>query len=229
MVFISFSTQHKFDIGILQEIMLAAVDNPSNAVEWALAEMLNQPKTIETALEELERVVGHSRFVQESDIPRLNYIKACLKEAYRIHPVNQFSIPHVSISDTTVAGYFIPKGSTVLLNRPGLGRNPRVWPEPMSFNPDRHLTGESICDVTITDPELRLLSFSTGRRGCVAGTLGTTMSVMLLARLLQGFSFSLPPGVTEIELKESPNTMELKEPLFVMAKPQLDERLFLEL
>ena len=27
----------------LQELMISAVDNPSNAAEWALAEMINQP------------------------------------------------------------------------------------------------------------------------------------------------------------------------------------------
>ncbi|CAH2075720.1 unnamed protein product, partial [Thlaspi arvense] len=109
------------------ELMLATVDNPSNAVEWALAEMLNKPETLEKAMEELDRVVGRERLVQESDLPNLNYVKACVKEAFRLHPIAPFNVPHVSMEDTIVAGYFIPKGSHVLLSRPGLGRNPRVW------------------------------------------------------------------------------------------------------
>lgn len=39
-------------------MMLASVDNPSNAVEWALAEMINRTVTLERAVEELDRVVG---------------------------------------------------------------------------------------------------------------------------------------------------------------------------
>ena len=106
--------------------MLAAVDNPSNTTEWALAEMINQPKILQRAVEELDQVVGRGRLVQESDLPKLNYVKACAKEAFRLHPVSAFNVPHESIADTSVAGYFIPKGSHVLISRLSLGRNPKI-------------------------------------------------------------------------------------------------------
>ena len=135
----------------LQEIMLATVDNPSNAVEWALAEMINQPEILEKAIEELDRVVGKERLVQESDFSQLNYIKACAREAFRLHPIAPFNVPHVSISDTTVANYFIPKGSHVLLSRLGLGRNPKAWPdETLKFKPERHLK-EDGSEVVLTE------------------------------------------------------------------------------
>ncbi|KAI6691966.1 hypothetical protein NL676_019676 [Syzygium grande] len=116
----------------MQEIILAAVDNPSNAVEWAMAEMINQPELLHKATEEIDRVVGKERLVQESDIPQLNYIKACAREAFRLHPIAPFNVPHVALSDTVVAGYRIPKGSHVLLSRVGLGRNPRFGTNPLS-------------------------------------------------------------------------------------------------
>lgn len=111
--------------------MLATVDNPSNAIEWAMAEMIANPEILEKAVEEMDRVVGKKRLVQESDLPQLNYVKACAREAYRLHPIAPFNVPHESLSDTTVAGYFIPKGSHVLLSRRGLGRNPNVWDDPL--------------------------------------------------------------------------------------------------
>ena len=42
----------------MQGIILAAIDNPSNAVEWALAEMVNNPELLAKAVEEMDRVVG---------------------------------------------------------------------------------------------------------------------------------------------------------------------------
>ncbi|KAG6400078.1 hypothetical protein SASPL_141566 [Salvia splendens] len=66
-----------------------------------------------------------------------------------------------------------PKGSQVLLSRPGLGRNPRVWDEPLRFRPKRHVHDEDSV-VVLTDPELHMLSFSTGRRGCPGVVLGST-------------------------------------------------------
>jgi tyrosine N-monooxygenase len=78
----------------VQDITFAAVDNPSNAVEWALAEMVaNCPEVMAKAVAEIDAVVGKDRLVQESDIPRLNYVKACVREAFRLHPVAPFNIP----------------------------------------------------------------------------------------------------------------------------------------
>ncbi|XWS65574.1 hypothetical protein CRYUN_Cryun05aG0125500 [Craigia yunnanensis] len=155
----------------MHEPMLATVDNPSNAAEWAIAEMISQPETLEKAIKELDTVVGKNRLVQEADIPRLDYIKACAKEALRIHPVAPFNLPHVSNVDTTVAGYFIPKGSHVLLSRVGLGRNQKVWDKPLEFKPERHLKDACSGEVVeLTEPELKFISFSAGRRGCIRGT-----------------------------------------------------------
>ncbi|KAJ4958823.1 hypothetical protein NE237_025934 [Protea cynaroides] len=202
------------------DLIYAAVDNPSNAVEWAMAEMINQPEMLQKATEEIHRVVGKERLVQESDIPQLNYVKACAREAFRLHPIAPFNLPHVSNADTTVAGYFIPKGSHVLLSRIGLGRNPKVWDDPLKFKPERHLKDPSV-EVELVEPELRFISFSTGRRGCMGAVLGSAMTVMLLARLLQGFSWGVPPGESRIELSESRTDLFLAKPLIAHAKPCL--------
>ncbi|KAL0367522.1 UNVERIFIED_CONTAM: Valine N-monooxygenase 1 [Sesamum radiatum] len=52
----------------ITEIMLAAIDNPSNAVEWTLAEMINQPDILDKACKELDQVVGRNRLVDEFDL-----------------------------------------------------------------------------------------------------------------------------------------------------------------
>ncbi|GFZ19984.1 cytochrome P450, family 79, subfamily B, polypeptide 2 [Actinidia rufa] len=133
--------------------------------------------------------------------PNLNYLKACVRESFRLHPIAPFNLPHVSVSDATVAGYFIPKGSHVLLSRPGLGRNPRAWAEPLRI----------------------------GRRGYAGVTLGSTMTVMLMARLLHCFTWELPSDVSKIELKESDGDLFLAKPLLALPRPRLDENLHLSL
>ncbi|XP_039174329.1 tyrosine N-monooxygenase [Eucalyptus grandis] len=207
------------------EIMMAAVDNPSNAVEWAMAEMINRPELLKKAKEEIDRVVGKERLVQESDIPQLNYIKACAREAFRLHPIAPFNVPHVALSDAVMAGYRIPKGSHILISRLGLGRNPEVWDEPLKFKPERHITSDTE-EVLLAEPDLRFISFSTGRRGCIATQLGTTMTVMLLARLIQGFNWSPLANDSSINLKESKDDLSLAEPLVAQAKPCLVKHLY---
>ncbi|XP_020150562.3 tyrosine N-monooxygenase-like [Aegilops tauschii subsp. strangulata] len=209
---------------VCKDITLAAVDNPSNAVEWALAEMVNSPELLDKAMEEIDRVVGRERLVQESDIPQLNYAKACIREAFRLHPVASFNLPHVATTDTTVIGYRVPKGSHVILSRTGLGRNPTIWDEPLRFRPERHM-GDDI-DVTLTESRLRFISFSTGRRGCMAASLGTAMSVMLFGRLLQGFTWTKPAGVSVIHLSESKHNLFMAKPLVLHAEPRLPMHLY---
>lgn len=209
----------------MQELMLGGADNPSNAVECALAEMINQPDILQQATKEVDKVVGKQRMVQESDIPKLNYVKACIREAFRLHPVVPFNPPHVSMNDTKVGNYFVPKGSHVLLSRLGLGRNPKVWNEPHKFKPERHLKNDGTMTV-LSEPYLKFISFGTGRRGCPAVTLGTTMTVMLLARLLHAFSWSAPSNVASINLAKSHSGGMLDEPLVLIAKPRLAHELY---
>ncbi|KAL2470891.1 Cytochrome [Abeliophyllum distichum] len=213
---------------LIVEIMIATVDNPSNAIEWAIAEMINQPEILKRASEELDIVVGRDILVQESDLTYLKYVKACAREAFRIHPIAPFNVPHVSTEDATVGGYVIPKGSHVLLSRRGLGRNPRIWEEPLKFKPERHLKDDG-SDVVLTDSNLRMLSFSTGRRGCAGVLLGSTMTTMLLARLIHGFTWNAPTDVPNIDLIESEGDLLLAKPLLALAKPRLSEHVYQQL
>lgn len=205
-------------------MMYATIDNPSNAVEWALAEMVNKPEVMKKATDELDTVIGKDRLVQESDIPQLNYLKSCIREAFRIHPYHPFNPPHVAMEDTTIAGYTIPKDSHVILSRMGLGRNLKIWNEPLEFQPERHL---NTTNVVLGEPGLRFISFSSGRRGCPGISLGTSVTVMLFARMLQGFVWTKPPGIEKISLQESNiGALALAEPLVLQAKPRLALHLY---
>ncbi|XP_071918970.1 phenylalanine N-monooxygenase CYP79D16-like [Coffea arabica] len=206
-----------------QELMFATVDNPSNAVEWALAEMPNQPEMLQKATEELDAVVGKDRLVQESDLPRLKYVKACVRESLRLHPLAPFNVPHVSTQDTVVGGYFIPKGSHVIVSRPGLSRNPRIWEDPLKYKPERHMKDMDDARMDLNDPELNMFSFSTGRRGCPGVLLGSTLTVMLLARLLQCFSWKIPSGHSQIDLAECEDAGFLAKPLVAVAEPRFPQ------
>ena len=71
--------------------MITTVDNPSNAVEWGLSEMINQPELLQKATEELDNVVGKETLVQESDIPMLGELRRspCLHGAHNCYQLFQ--------------------------------------------------------------------------------------------------------------------------------------------
>ncbi|KAL2555943.1 Cytochrome [Forsythia ovata] len=204
---------------------LFGVDGPPAAAEWTLAEMINQPEILQKAIDEIDKVVGKDRLVQESDVPQLNYLKACAREAFRLHPHAPYNLPHVSLTDAEVGGYFIPKGSHILLSRIGLGQNPAVWEEPLKFKPERHLGENGSSKVELTEPNLRFITFSTGKRGCIGSALGTLLTVMALARLIQGFTWSVPPNEEKIDLSASKELI-LAKPLHAHARPRCLEAMY---
>lgn len=74
---------------------------------------------------------------------------------------------------------------------------------------------------------LLFISISIGIRGCFGVLLETSMSVMLLGRLVQYFLRSLPPNQSKIELLEVEFLLALVKPWIVIAKPRLVEKIYL--
>lgn len=56
--------------------------------------------------------------------------------------------------------------------------------------------------------------------------VGTTMTIMQLARLLHCFTWSSPPNTSSINLVELKDEMFLADPLVVVAKPRLATELY---
>ncbi|KAF0933913.1 hypothetical protein E2562_020043, partial [Oryza meyeriana var. granulata] len=106
------------------ELITGSTDTSSVSVEWAMSEVLRNPRVLAKATEELDRVVGRHRLVAEEDIPNLPYLEAIVKESMRLHPVVPLLIPRVSREDASVGGYDIPAGTRVLVNVWAIGRDP---------------------------------------------------------------------------------------------------------
>lgn len=211
---------------ILIDLVAAGTDTSSITSEWTMAELLQHPEVMEEVREEIDKVVGKERLVEESDLGSLQHLKAVVKEIFRLHPVGAFLIPHVSLEDTQVAGYFIPKNTRVLINTYALGRNPKVWENPTEFLPKRFMNVENVENVELTDANLRMVPFGAGRRGCPGATLGSGVVLLGLARLIHAFSWS-PASPGSLNLKEAYGLMVLQYPLQAFASPRLPPHLYI--
>lgn len=80
--------------------------------------------------------------------------------------------------------------------------------------------------VVLTDNNLNVFSFGTGPRGCSGKLLGSTMTVMMLARLVQGFTWELPPNEPNVDLNENLDNIWKAKPLLALAKPRLSHHLY---
>ena len=178
------------------------------------------------ATEELNKVIGKERWVEEKDMINLPYINAIAKETMRLHPVAPMLVPRMAREDCQVAGYDIAKGTRVLVNVWSIGRDQTVWKNPHAFDPDRFM--ENNC-IDVKGEDFELLPFGSGRRMCPGYSLGLKVILSTLANLLHGFNWKLPGDME----KEDLNMEEIfglstpkKYPLDAVAEPRLPPHLY---
>lgn len=208
-----------------QDLLAGGTESSAVTVEWAISELLKKPEIFSKATEELDRVIGQNRWVQETDIPRLPYIDAIVKETMRLHPVAPMLVPRLAREDCKVAGYDVAKGTQVLVNVWTIGRDPSLWENPTEFCPDRFI-GKSI---DVKGQDFELLPFGSGRRMCPGYSLGLKVIQNSLANLLHGFNWRLPDKMQPEDL----NMEEIfglstprKIPLVVVGEPRLPLELY---
>ncbi|CAL9122982.1 unnamed protein product [Musa textilis] len=207
------------------DMLVGGTYTPTVTIERAIAEILKRPETFDMATEELDRVIGRGRWVEEDDVHRLPYIEAIVKESMRMHPVAPLFIPRLSREHTTVDGYDIPAGTGVLVNMWAIGRDPAVWDDPEEFRPERFLGSP----IDVQGHHFELLPFGAGRRMCPGYSLGLKVVHLSLANLLHGFKWRLPPGMTAEELNMDEMigvTAPRKVPLQAVVKPKFPAHLY---
>ncbi|PRQ39956.1 putative geraniol 8-hydroxylase [Rosa chinensis] len=190
-------TQHLF-----VDLFVAGTETTSATVEWAMAELLCNPEVLSKAQAELNQVIGKGKLVEESDIVRLPYLQAIIKETFRLHPVFPFLLPRKAGANIEIDGYVISKDAQVLINVWAIGRDPLTWENPNLFKPERFLGLDNQIDVT--GKNFELIPFGGGRRICPGLPLAIRMLHLMLGSLLNNFDWKLENGVF-------PDTMNMEE------------------
>ncbi|XP_074349609.1 cytochrome P450 CYP736A12-like isoform X2 [Apium graveolens] len=182
---------------IMVDIITASIDTSFTSIEWILTELMRHPSAMKKCQEELTSVVGLDRMVEETDLPKLEYLYMVVKEGLRLHPIVPLLGPHESKEDIVIKGYHIPKKSRIIVNAWAIGRDSKVWGDKaLEFIPERF--AESKIDLRGRDFEL--LPFGSGRRGCPGMQLGLLSVELVLAHLLHCFDWELPAGKSAKDL-----------------------------
>uniref|UniRef100_A0A0E0M642 Cytochrome P450 family protein n=1 Tax=Oryza punctata TaxID=4537 RepID=A0A0E0M642_ORYPU len=68
---------------LLTDLFVGGSDSTATTVEWAMAELLQNPEIMKTLQQEMKMVLGKKTQVEESDIGQLPYLQAIAKETLR--------------------------------------------------------------------------------------------------------------------------------------------------
>ncbi|KAK4438529.1 Trimethyltridecatetraene synthase [Sesamum alatum] len=210
---------------LTQDLLAGGTESSAVTVEWAMSEILKKPKILKKATEELDRVIGQNKWVQEKDMSNLPYIEAIVKETMRLHPVAPLLMPRRTREDCKVAGYDIKKGTQVFVNTWTIGTDPSLWENPTEFNPERFI--ENAIDAK--GHHFEFLPFGSGRRMCPAYSLGMKVIQSSLANLLHGFNWKLPNRMQPEDLNMDEVfglSCPRKIPLVAVVEPRLPPEVY---
>ena len=156
--------------------------------------------------------------VDESDLPKLSYLKQVIKESFRLHPPAPLLVPRETIEPCAIDGgkYHIPAKTRVFFNATAMSEDPAVWENPREFSPERFEDS----DVDFRGQHFELLPFGAGRRGCPGINFSIPVVELAVANLLFRFNWKLPEGISaeDVDMDEALGiVMHKKTPLCLIA------------
>ena len=167
--------------------LLAGHETTALALSWSWHLLAQNPEAEAKLHEELDRVLG-GRTPQFSDLRNLNYTERVIKESMRLYPP-AWSIARTVVNDFDIAGYRIPSGANVVMSTWIMHHDPRYFPDPYKFDPDRWLSEESK-----RLPRFAYFPFGGGPRQCIGNSFAMMEATLLLATIAQRFQFRAVEG-----------------------------------
>ncbi|XP_065868339.1 desmethyl-deoxy-podophyllotoxin synthase-like [Euphorbia lathyris] len=177
---------------VIVDLFIAGTDTSSTTVEWAMSEMMKNPRVLKKAQEEVRKAFKGKKVIGEEDVHKLTYLQLVLKETLRLHPPGPLLLPRESTKTCEIDGYQIPIKTKVIVNAWAIGRDPEAWEEANRFKPERFMDSE----VDFKGMDFEFIPFGAGRRICPGIAFGLANMELCLARLLYHFEWKFPNGIT---------------------------------
>jgi cytochrome P450 len=167
-------------------IFLAGHETTANALTWTWYLLSQNPEAEGKLHHELDEVLA-SRSPEFADVPRLRYTEMVLAESMRLYPP-AWAIGRMALVDGEIGGYFVPKGSLVLMSQYVMHRDERYFPDPQRFDPERWTE-----EAKSTRPQFSYFPFGGGPRRCIGESFAWMEGILLVATLAQQWQMRLEP------------------------------------
>lgn len=176
----------------------AGFDTTAASLAWMLWCCALHPTAWADLRVEADRVLGPvGNDLSGADHETLNGLELAgrvVRESLRLHPAGIIS-PREAAVDVEVGGFTIPKGTLVLWSPHLTGRDPDVWADPLTFDPDRFVDPT---DEQRAATDAAWVPFGGGRRDCIGFALAQMELTLLIARFAQRLDVT-PPSTAKPE------------------------------
>jgi cytochrome P450 len=168
-------------------MLLAGHETTALTLAYAAYLVSLHPDVGQKLREEIDRVVG-VRTPGASDLPRLQYLDAVLRETLRLYPP-AYVIGREVREPFELGGYMVPRGTELLMSPWNVQRSPRLYPEPERFQPERWLD-----PARAPSSRFAYFPFGGGPRICIGNHFALLEAALVLAMLVQRWELSAVPG-----------------------------------
>ena len=177
----------------LTTLFLAGHETTAHALAWTWY-LLAQSAGAEQKLHaELDAQLS-GRAPHFEDLTSLPWTQQVLEESMRLYPP-AYMVGRRAADDTEIGGYPVNRGSEVVLWIFLTHRDPRWWPDPEAFRPERFAPGQDA-----GRPRSAYLPFGAGPRTCVGKAFAMIEAQVVLAALAQRFRLE-PAGHIPVTVK----------------------------
>ncbi|XP_029048643.1 cytochrome P450 4g15 [Osmia bicornis bicornis] len=165
-------------------IMFEGHDTTASGSSFFLAMMGCHPDIQEKVIQELDEIFGDSdRPATFQDTLQMKYLERCLLETLRMYPPVPIIAREINTDVKLASGdYTVPAGCTVVVATFKLHRQPHVYPDPDTFNPDNFLP-----EKTANRHYYAFVPFSAGPRSCVGRKYAMLKLKIVLSTILRNF------------------------------------------
>ncbi|XP_064201142.1 cytochrome P450 4V2-like isoform X1 [Anguilla rostrata] len=163
--------------------MFEGHDTTAASLNWTLYLLGSHPEEQRKVQQELQEVFGSSdRPVTTDDLRRLRYLECVVKESLRLYPAVPLFARRIC-EDCVINGFKVPKGVNAVIIPYALHRDPRHFPDPEEFRPERFSPENS----EGRNP-FAFIPFSGGVRNCIGQRFALMEEKVVLAWLLRRFT-----------------------------------------
>ena len=168
-------------------LLLAGHETTAIALSWAFLLLDRNPDARDSLETELAAALGNEP-ASPDDVPALPYAQAVINETLRLYPP-AYITGREAIRDTTIGGEPIPKRHILLISMYATHRDPRFFPAPDDFRPERWLDG-----LEKRLPRGAFIPFGLGSRKCIGASFAMMEATLLLATIARRWRFEVAPG-----------------------------------
>ncbi|XP_047071281.1 zealexin A1 synthase-like [Lolium rigidum] len=178
---------------VIFDLFAAGSETSATTLEWAMAELVKNPRVMKKVTAEVRRAFKASGTVVEDRLGEVPYLHLVIRETLRMHGPAPLLLPRQCQEPCQVMGFDVPKGTQVIVNAWALGHDERCWPDGTEeFRPERFQAGAKAAAVDFRGTDFELLPFGAGRRMCPGMAFGLASVELPLASLLLHFDWEAP-------------------------------------